>query len=158
MKPNKRYQLLLLTLIAAVMAAFSVGSKLVPTALAQTNTVTLQVVSARTESQAFDGVGVTQGDPITEYKYIINIDNTGTTTQRSPADGCSPAEGVDYPASCEWTSVAGIASSSPIYTQGDQDDFAAGMSLPDGRYLISVLADGYKLDGAHFTVPMEDPG
>ena len=28
------------------------------------------------------------------------------------------------------------------------------MSLPDGRYLISVLADGYKIDGAHFTVPL----
>lgn len=32
------------------------------------------------------------------------------------------------------------------------------MNLPDGRYLISVLADGYKLDGAHFSVPLEDPG
>ena len=26
--------------------------------------------------------------------------------------------------------------------------------LPDGRYLISVLADGYKLDGTHFTMPL----
>ena len=25
-------------------------------------------------------------------------------------------------------------------------------NVPDGRYLISVLADGYKLDGRHFTV------
>ena len=31
-------------------------------------------------------------------------------------------------------------------------------NLPDGRYLISVLADGYKIDGAHFTVPLADPG
>ncbi|WP_457209007.1 hypothetical protein, partial [Nocardioides sp. P5_C9_2] len=29
-------------------------------------------------------------------------------------------------------------------------------ALPDGDYLISVLADGYKLDGAHFTMPLTD--
>ena len=43
----------------------------------------------------------------------------------------------------------------PDLTQGDQDDFPL-LDLPDGRYLISVLADGYKLDGAHFTMPMDD--
>jgi hypothetical protein len=32
------------------------------------------------------------------------------------------------------------------------------MNLPDGKYLISVLADGYKLDGVHFNVPLESPG
>lgn len=158
MKSYKRHQILLLTLIAAIMAAFSVGSGLVPTALALTYSVDLQVVSARTEPRAFGGLGVTQGDPILEYKYIINIDNTGTTTQRTPDDGCTPADGLSYPASCEWPSIAGVAGSSPIYTQGDQDDFAAGMTLPEGRYLISVLADGYKLDGVHFSIPLEDPG
>ncbi len=89
---------------------------------------------------------------ITEFKYIINADNTGTTEQRSPSDGCSP-EDPDYPTSCHWTSM-GIASSSPIVTQGDQSDFVDGIVLPSGRYLISVLADGYKLDGQHFTMPL----
>ncbi len=127
-------------------------------AQAATNTLTLSVVSARTEPRAFGGIGVNAGDPVTEYKYIINIDNTGTTEQRSPADGCSPEAGAEYPASCDWTSIAGVAGSSPIYTQGDQSDFAGGgLDLPDGRYLISVLADGYKLDGAHFSVPLPDP-
>lgn len=32
-----------------------------------------------------------------------------------------------------------------------------GLDLPDGRYLVSVSADGYKLDGAHFTVPLDGP-
>ena len=48
--------------------------------------------------------------------------------------------------------------SSPIYTQGDQSDIG-NVTFPDTctsvtpcRYLISVLADGYKLDGQHFTV------
>jgi uncharacterized repeat protein (TIGR01451 family) len=100
----------------------------------------------------------TNGAAITQYKYVINIDNTGTTDQRLDAStgalpaACTPSDPA-YPANCKWTSIAGIYSSSPIYTQGDQTDFAAGgLDLPPDRYLISVLADGYKLDGAHFTV------
>ncbi len=125
--------------------------------LAQTNTLTLSVISARTEPRAFGGSGVVKGDAVAQYKYIINVDNTGTTEQRSPSDGCSP-DSPGYPGSCNWVSIAGAASNSPVYTQGDQSDFGAGINLPDGRYLISVLADGYKLDGAHFTVPLADPG
>ena len=113
--------------------------------------VTLKVVSARAEPKAFGGTGVAKGTPVTSYKYLINIDNTGTTTQRSPSGGCSYTD-AGYPDSCKWTSIAGTPSSSPIFTQGTEADFAAPMSIPDGRYLISVLADGYKLDGRHFTV------
>ncbi len=58
-----------------------------------------------------------------------------------------------------------MASSSPIaqttsgdWAMGTQDDLANGIDLPDGRYLISVLADGYKLDGAHFSVPFLGSG
>ena len=114
-------------------------------ALAQTNVMTLRVESA-TDSTAIDS-----------YSYIINIDNTGTTTQRNaePGSGCSPQD-AGYPDSCDWVSIAGVASSSPILTQGDQSDFTNGLSLPDGKYLISVLADGYKIDGAHFSVPLPD--
>ena len=67
--------------------------------------ITLTVVSAQNRA------------PITDYKYIINEDNTGTTAQRSPADGCSP-DSPGYPGSCRWTSIAGVPGSSPIYTQG----------------------------------------
>ncbi|HEY7723773.1 MAG TPA: hypothetical protein VH880_00455, partial [Anaeromyxobacteraceae bacterium] len=133
---------------AAVLAA-SVG---VQEARAQTSsTLQLSVKQARS------------GDPgisIGSFRYIVNVDNTGTTAQRSPADGCSP-ESAGYPQSCAWISIAGAATSSPIYTQGDQGDFGASpatpVTLPPGRYLVSVLADGYKLDGAHFTVPDPAP-
>ena len=139
---------------------------------ATTNVLKLAVVSARTEPAALGGVGVTQGDAITNYKYIINIDNTGTTDQRpDPITGalpvdCTPA-GSNYPGSCDWVSIAGAATSSPIFTQGDQSDFAgnSGVTFPNSctelapcRYLISVLADGFKLDGAHFTVPLQGAG
>ena len=108
---------------------------------ATAGTVTLKVVKAGTATA------------IADYKYLINIDNTGTTTQRSPnpGTGCNYLD-PGYPGSCKWTSIAGTPGSSPIFTQGDQADFATSMEIPDGRYLISVLADGYKLDGRHFTV------
>lgn len=138
--------------------AFGTQTAIQPSsARAATNTLTLSVVSARTEPRAFGGAGVTMGDAITQFKYIINVDNTGTTEQRTPGDGCSP-ESAGYPASCNWISIAGAAPWSSIYTQGDQNDIAAGINLPDGRYLISVIADGYKLDGVHFSVPLADPG
>lgn len=118
---------------------------------AQAANVPLSVVSARTEPAHVPPV--VKGAAIGTYKYMINIDNTGTTEQRSPnpGTGCNTAD-PGYPGSCKWTSIAGIPGSSPIYTQGTQADFASPMAMPDGRYLISVLADGYKLDGQHFTV------
>jgi len=140
-----RLALLLVFALAALPAS-------TPTAaLAATTTLKLSVVSAA------DGT-----TPVGDFKYIINIDNTGTTTQRSPAPGigCSPQD-AGYPDSCNWVSIAGVKSSAPIYTQGNQDDFPGGVftiagnqvHLPAGRYLISVLADGYKIDGAHFAAP-----
>ena len=110
---------------------------------AQAADVTLKVVSAANNATL-----------VTAYKYLVNIDNTGTTEQRSPAlgTGCNPAD-AGYPGTCHWTSIAGAASHSPVYTQGDDTNAALNLTgVPDGRYLISVLADGYKLDGRHFTV------
>ncbi len=125
---------------------------------AATNTLTLDVVSARTEPRA-PGGPVAKGDPIDTFKFLINEDNTGTTAQRSPAPGtgCSASD-PGYPGSCDWSSITEVPGSSHIVTQGNQDDLAGGLDLPAGRYLISVLADGYKLDGEHFTVPLPDPG
>ena len=73
-------------------------------------------------------------------------------------DGCSPGPG--YPDSCLWTSIAGLPSSSPVAAQGDQTTLSVGTALSGldaGRYLISVMSDGYKLDGTHFTIPMTGP-
>ena len=112
------------------------------TIAAQAATVTLNVVNAADNS------------PVATYKYIINVDNTGTNEQRSAqaGTGCN-YEDDGYPLSCNWASIHGWPTSSPIYTQGDQSDFASGLAdVPDGRYLISVLAAGYKLDGRHFRI------
>ena len=98
---------------------------------------------------------------IGEYKYLINIDNTGNPLQPRN-DGCSP-ENAGYPDSCDWPSIRAVPGAAPIFTQGNQDDFdpgnlLSGLDLPDGKYLVSVLADGYKMGGLHFTMPMEGSG
>ena len=70
--------------------------------------------------------------------------------------GCSAEDG-SYPADCSWPSILQDPGAAPIYRQGTSADFANGatsLNLPDGDYLITVLADNYKIDGAHFTVPL----
>ena len=133
---------------------------------AATTSITLKVINARTEPRAFGGAGVVAGEVITSpYRFLISVDNTGdpfdathcfaytdppTNTIRDPL----------YPDACDWPGVRTIPGWAPIYTQGDQDDLneTVGIDLPPGKYLISVLADGYKVDGEHFTVPLEEPG
>lgn len=113
-----------------------------------TNHFTLTVVNASNASA------------ISDFKYLINIDNTGNPFQPRDA-GCSP-EDAGYPDSCDWPSIRVVPGAAPIYTQGNQDDFngnvLSGLDLPDGRYLVSVMANGYKMDGIHFTVPLQGTG
>lgn len=109
--------------------------------------------TSRLDSTTFKVVQDGSATEITSYRFVINADNTGTTGQRTPDGPCSPTD-AGYPESCRWTSN-GTASSSPVVTTGDEGDIATGFDLPEGRYLISVLADGYELDGLHFTVPFD---
>ena len=129
------------------------------TALGPVSFLKATPVAAATIHLQLSVVSATDSTPVDTFKYIINLDNTGTTTQRNaePGSGCSPQD-AGYPGSCDWVSIASVASSSPIFTQGDQSDFGAGIDLPNGRYLVSVLADGFKIDGVHFSVPLDDPG
>ena len=147
-----------LTMIMANIMPFSgvmASSQAAPLAQA-TNQLALTVVSARTELNAPNGP-VAKGDPVTEYQYMISVDNTGDPTQ-ARQDGCSP-DNPGYPDSCNWPSIRAVPGAAPIYTQGNQDDFANGntLNLPNGKYLISVIADGFKIDGEHFTVPLSGP-
>ncbi len=126
-----------------------------PAQAAGTNILKVDAVSARSEPRAFGGAGVLEGAKIDEFKYLLNIDDTGTTDQRTPGDGCSP-NSPNYPKSCRWQSIDEPSGWAPIYAQGTQDDLGSELgALPDGRYLISVFADGYKMDGAHFCVEVD---
>ncbi|NLF15601.1 MAG: hypothetical protein GX597_27755 [Anaerolineaceae bacterium] len=143
------------------------SSQAAPAAAAQatTDTITLRVISARTEPLALDGAGVNEGDPVTSYKWMINEDNTG-----DPFDDTDcwayldpPANTIrnpNYPDGCDWPGVHSTPGWSPIVTQGTEADLneTQGVTLPPGKYLISVQGDGFKVDGEHFTVPMDVPG
>ena len=139
--------------VLALAAAFLVTLPLPRASAAPSNTLDVQVQSARTEPRALGGAGVHEGDPVTSYTFLINEDNTGSTAQRTPTGACS-ASTPGYPANCNWPSIRELPhTTAPIVAQGTEADLADLPDLPDGKYLISVLADGYKLDGTHFTVP-----
>ncbi|MCA9925787.1 MAG: hypothetical protein KC421_25620, partial [Anaerolineales bacterium] len=155
MMPKKPVLFLLLglALFTAILYA-TAGSRIPDTSAQATNELILRVESARTEG------AINKGDEVTEYQYLINVDNTGNPTQeRLP--GCAPSD-PNYPDSCDWPSLREVPGAAPIYTQGNQDDFngtlGTSVTLPTtpGKYLVSVLADGYKVGGAHFTVPLPD--
>ena len=117
-------------------------------------------------------VTVNKGDPVTTYKYLVNQEDTDNNSQ--PASDCQPSGADSYLSACLWTSIRHLSGSStaapgawtpatgwqglvpdssPVVTSGDQADFANGgtIDLPPGKYLISFVADGHKIDGAHFT-------
>ena len=125
--------------------------------------ITLSVASARDVNPGKTSVKPNAGDPVADYQWIINADDTGNPgTAKDPLlTDCLPATAAgahstdaNFADTCPWPSTRPTSGFAPIVAEGDQADFAAGKSLdlPGGKYLISVKADGYKIDGAHFTV------
>ena len=55
-------------------------------------------------------------------------------------------------ADCPWPSVHASAGHASVIANGNQDDVPNLANLSDGKYLISVTAAGYKIDGIHFAV------
>lgn len=144
-----------------MLAALSLTALLQPSqAVAQSASgpLRLRVVSARSEPRALGGAGVTTGAPVTRYRWMINQDNTGDPTQARAA-GCSPSD-PSYPENCRWPSIRAQNGFAPIIAQGDETQLSENISrtLPAGRYLISVLADGYKIDGQWFSIPLSGSG
>jgi hypothetical protein len=123
--------------------------------------ITLHVESARSVNA---GPGfVHKGDAVPKYTWLVNVDDTGDagTSAHPGIEKCLPstAQGgssdPDYADSCVWPSTRNTSGFAPIVAQGDQrdlNDSTALDNLPAGKYLISVTADGFKIDGSHFTV------
>jgi len=125
--------------------------------------ITLQVGSARSVNT---GPGfVHQGDAIGTYKWLINRDDVGDpgTALDQGTQACLPATagaGVgssapNFADTCQWPSIRNTSGQAPIIAQGNQAKLSSTIpltGLAPGKYLISVLADGFKIDGQHFTV------
>jgi hypothetical protein len=155
--PRRLGRLAVLVALVALVGGVVVGLPALPARAATTSDLDVTVVSARDEARAFGGAGVSEGDAVPEFRFMVNVDATGTTDQRSPdpGSGCSASDAA-YPASCRWPSIAEPSGWAPIYAQGTQADLPL-TGIPDGRYLISVTADGYSIDGAHFCVDTSAP-
>jgi len=65
---------------------------IVPSLVAVGLAASMLVTTAEAAGITLNVVSASDGTPISEYKYIVNQDNTGTTAQRSPdpGTGCSP--------------------------------------------------------------------
>ncbi|MDQ1645210.1 MAG: hypothetical protein QOJ50_1394, partial [Cryptosporangiaceae bacterium] len=120
-----------------------------------TGSVTLRVESARTVGAPPE---IQKGDQITNYKWLVTADDVGNP--HDALQNCLPSRaGVNsahnFADTCQWPSIRYTPGAVPIVAQGDQSDLGTGKALgglPAGKYLISVTADGYKIDGAHFAV------
>ena len=115
-----------------------------------------------------------QGDQVTKYKWLVNEDtSTGdpsftaanvasclparaavsaATAAADPALAIYQTAGTQPLANCPWPSVHASSGHSTVVASGDQSQRASLVNLPDGKYLISVTAANYKIDGVHFAV------
>ena len=147
------------------------GSPAAHAATASPGAITLHVQSARSVGA---GVGyIHRGDAVTSYKWLIAAEDVGNPddsranclpqTTLAPDGRATDPSGTSTPNTanptagdhCQWPSVRYTPGAVPVVAQGtssDLNDTTALDNLPAGRYLVSVTADGYKLDGAHFTV------
>ena len=160
--------LAIVCLCAVTVLDWSVGAS--PVSAAGDGNVSFEVLAAYSSppQEPFRDFAVTEGAPVGDFKWLINEDSIGDVTfdpskclPTSAQDANTPTAGTAYPGPngevypdlCTWPSVRAIDGHSKIVASGDQGDIpSGGLTLPNGKYLVSVMSDGYKIDGAHFTV------
>ncbi len=121
------------------------------------------LISAEKTNGAYGYAGSTTGGQ-PGYDAVGDPTNNATTfaqctpgTRTSASDpGPNVTSGKYDPRGCQWPSTRYTPGAVPVVAEGDQSDLTAGvpnnLTLQPGRYLISVTADGHKIDGAHFDV------
>jgi hypothetical protein len=133
------------TLAAGTLAAPAVTFAAVP----PTSSVKLQVQSARkSASPAPNAPKALQN--ITDYKWLINLDNTGKSEQGKDNPLCHPSTNKvgaptpkGYPDGCYWPSIR-YAVASPAISEGTQSDWSSSKALPtfDGTRGLPDKCDG----------------
>lgn len=115
--------------------------------------------------------GYSSGNPVPTSAegraYDATGDPTDATTNCLPATAPPNLDGTPRGSSdpgfadtCQWPSTRYTPGAVPVVAVGTVDDLAGrasggvinDLTLQPGRYLVSVTADGYKIDGAHVTV------
>jgi hypothetical protein len=99
-------------------------------------------------------------DPPKTYKWLLVEDDVGTYDGDlgQPNHPCNIMEMSTnkFPANCSWPSIRTIKTSSAIYASGDNTQWnsTAFLALPEGmKFMVTVMAEGYRLCGGYFTVP-----
>ncbi len=161
---RSRPTVVVLALVASLLPVAFLSAATTPAAAATTGSITLAVTSARSVGAAAGLVH--KGDPVTEYKWLVNQDDTGDpgTATQPGTQSCLPpgatggSSDPNFADSCQWPSIRRTSGHAPIVAQGNQDDLDATKplaGLAPGKYLISLTATDFKIAGAHFTVPAE---
>ena len=123
--------------------------------------------------------GIVKGQKVTPFKWLLNEDDStgdpsftaanvanclptragvdATTAAANPALAIYQGAGSGSLADCPWPSVHASAGHSTVLSSGDDTDVSASLAklaaIPgDHKYLLSVTAGGYKIDGIHFAV------
>ncbi|GAA1892764.1 hypothetical protein [Lapillicoccus jejuensis] len=158
--------------LASAAPSLSSAPTVAPAAAAAPRTpgsVTLTVLSLKTmagdPSATPPRPAAVAGQPIGEgYHWMVNEDDTGDpgTAAARGTQACLPhqapggavSSGADLVTDCPWPSIRATNGWAKVVAQGTEADLDASkaLSLPGGKYLISVTADGFKIAGAHFTV------
>jgi hypothetical protein len=154
-----------LSFLAALlpMTALTVVTSASPAA-AVPNDLTISLVNARSINDLVEGHAI---DSAKAYTWLITSDDTGDPTVSAQSiAACVPSltnpdplhDSGNGQSACQWPSIRTTPGNVPVIASGTQDDLSktkALTNLPDGKFLVSVLADGYALGGAHFTVPLD---
>jgi hypothetical protein len=126
------------------------GAVRVVLAATPTSSIKLNVTTAYTSRSSH---GPKKGAAVTQFKWLLNLDNTGDPHQSNLANGdstlCHPATGSatqpgssTFPQGCNWPSIH-QASASPVLSTGTEADWNAGTPLPlyDGTHGLPDKCD-----------------
>ena len=145
-------------LAASAVLLLLVGAAVVlkmPAGVQKAGAITVQVKSARKVGPPPE---IQLGDPVTSFQWLITSDDVGNphdTLEHCLPSRAGVASSADFADHCQWPSIRQTPGNVPPVAQGNQNELSAAAALnnlPNGKYLISVIADGYKIDGSHFTV------
>ncbi|WP_248958796.1 hypothetical protein [Sphaerisporangium perillae] len=100
--------------------------------------LSVQPAAAQAASITIEAHDLATGATLPAFQYLVNVDNT-----RLP----------DNPDPALRTGLAATESNSPIVAEGDQT--RPTLTLPDGRYLISIRSADHKMWGKHVTLPRD---
>ena len=120
---------------------------------------------------------ITDGQRIPDFKWLLNEDDStgdpsftadnvaaclparaavdAATAASNPSLAIYQTAGTAPLSDCEWPSVHAVAGHTAVIASGDQSDIgklAKLGALGRHKYLISITASGFKIDGVHFEV------